>query len=546
MNNKTSNNVVNGGEVVIYPKDLRENLLFRANLMEKANGDDKLKDALKLKAKNDILFFFNVFLWTYDPRRDVKHRPFITYEFQDEYLTNISVYYGKQEDFLTEKSRDMGASWLAMGFILHKWLFEDGFSALLGSYKENKVDDGTLDSHFGRLEYLVEHLPKWMRPRGYIPTRHRSSMKLYNPENSNFLAGEAPTKKFSRQGRYSLIFADEFAFWEYARQAWLSMGDATKCRVVTSTPDGKGNKYGELATKSNIKKFTLHWKMHPLKDEKWYNDQKARRTEQEIAQELDINYNKSTTSQVYPEFHDFIFSEKQEYNPLQPLYVSWDFGLNDQTALIWLQLDLKTGMVRIIDAYQNSGKTVDFYVPFITGVAPSKKIYKYTKNDFRLIDKHKDWQEAVHYGDPTGENKHQTSNTSVIRQLRDHGIVINYNRKKFDIESRINATKLLMRRLKVDKDLVEFIDAIQNARYPTKSDLNQGTTGNEKPIHDWTSHFRTALEFYAVNENLRRGIAEKAVQSMRRVTNSVFDRAEEYLQNRKGSKKSSKPYKTCA
>ena len=42
-----------------------------------------------------------------------------------------------------------------------------------------------------------------------------------------------------------------------------------------------------------------------------------------------------------------------------------------------------------------------------------------------------------------------------------------------------------------------------NARYPERSETSQATSVQNKPIHDWTSHARTALEylFQYVKEN---------------------------------------------
>ena len=35
-----------------------------------------------------------------------------------------------------------------------------------------------------------------------------------------------------------------------------------------------------------------------------------------------------------------------------------------------------------------------------------------------------------------------------------------------------------------------------NARYPERKDTSQSTQAIVLPIHDWTSHFRTALEYF--------------------------------------------------
>ena len=52
-----------------------------------------------------------------------------------------------------------------------------------------------------------------------------------------------------------------------------------------------------------------------------------------------------------------------------------------------------------------------------------------------------------------------------------------------------------MHRLKVDDKCVDFKDAISNARYPEVAENSNRVTPNTKPVHDHTSHYRTALEY---------------------------------------------------
>lgn len=484
----------------MYPTDPRKNLEYRFDIIKRCDKDKALQAYFTEMCRRDPLFYINTFIWTYDPRTENKNLPFVTYEFQNKALKELEAAYNKPEDILIEKSRDMGVSWLTLAWIHHKWRFQDGFNALVGSYIEDLIDSkDDLATHFGRLKSINDMMPKWLMPKGWNP-KCQSYMKMINPENNNAVTGQAPTERFSRQGRYSLIWVDEFAFWDRARSAWNSMGDATRCRVVSSTPFGELNKFAELANKSRIKKVTLHWKLHPHKDQTWYEAEKDRRTVEEIAQELDINYKTSLTNRVYPEFCDRNFLEHEPYKPEHPLYISWDFGLDDHTAILWLQRDPSDGTVRIIDSYQKSGFMIDYFVPFVTGEIKTGN-YIYSDDELALIAKHKRWQEATHYGDPTGNSKNQTSNNSVIGQLKAHGIYVNTNYQEFDLKTRIHKTKLLIRRLLVDKDQYEFIEAIQGSRYPQRSESSQATGPITKPVHDWTSHFRTALEYFAVNES---------------------------------------------
>ncbi len=49
--------------------------------------------------------------------------------------------------------------------------------------------------------------------------------------------------------------------------------------------------------------------------------------------------------------------------------------------------------------------------------------------------------------------------------------------------------------MQVNDQCSDFISAIQNSRYPERSEGSQSTSPIYKPIHDWTSHYRTALEY---------------------------------------------------
>jgi len=52
------------------------------------------------------------------------------------------------------------------------------------------------------------------------------------------------------------------------------------------------------------------------------------------------------------------------YDPLDPVYVALDIGVNDQTAMVFFQVT--HGEIRIIDYYSDMNKGVDFYVKFLT------------------------------------------------------------------------------------------------------------------------------------------------------------------------------------
>ncbi len=260
---------------------------------------------LREAARRDILFFFNQFLWTYDPRKEAAphHHPFFLYDFQEQFLLTLEEQYAASADLLLEKSRDMGASWLVLGWIVWHWCYDKSFNALVGSRKEDMVDNGEIDSLLGKCEYLIARLPPWMRPVKWRPERHRKTLLLKNPDNHNTIQGESANKDFARQGRFSAILLDEFAFWDWASSVWTATADSSPVRFVVSTPCGKQNKFAQLRFpepgQESIRVVSLHWSLHPKKDEAWYEAEKARRTPREIAQELDLDYEASGNERVF-------------------------------------------------------------------------------------------------------------------------------------------------------------------------------------------------------------------------------------------------------
>lgn len=446
------------------------------------------------------IFFIENFGWTFDPRPQANpnHLPFMLFDYQKEAIKWLIDAIDNGHDGLIEKSRDMGATELIFVWIpLWYWLFRDGINMLLGSYKEALVDNRTKDSLFGRIDYGVESLPKWILPRGFIPNKHRTQMRLTNPANGNLLSGDTMNPDFGRGSRKTAVLFDELGSWDYAKDAWESCGDVTACRIANSTPKGF-NYYAKLRN-SGIDVLTLHWRRHPLKDEPWYEFEKGRRTEEEVAQELDISYNKSQEGRVYHEWGEpYVEEGLFEYDEGLPLYVSWDFGQTDDTAIIWVQPS-REGL-RIVDTYRNSGKTVDFYIPFVTGFTPSDG-YQYTASDMRIIEEHRYWKKGTHFGDPAGRFTNNITNTSVVQVLRQSGIIVNFRDEWKEFQKRKTASKLLIRDgILINKnDRTDYFNmCMTQAAYPKVRSEGEQEVRSIKPKHDYTSHYRSSFEYLAL------------------------------------------------
>lgn len=278
-------------------RDLRKNLLWRRKILKQAEGSKDLQNDLRARCREDLLFYVNAFVFTYDPRHGVGNVPFITWDFQNEALLTLQSSIGNN-DVVVEKSRDMGASWLCLLAFEHRWRFFPAQSFLLGSRNESYVDDiSNPKSLFWKLDFIRLYQPDWL-----VPRVERKKLHLGNLDMSSVISGESTTGDFARGDRRTAVLLDEFAYVDTGDNVMSATADVTRSRIANSTPKGTSNAFYECVQNDHWKKVRLHWTSHPVKarglywdaDDKprspWYDAECARRTPSQIAQELDIDY----------------------------------------------------------------------------------------------------------------------------------------------------------------------------------------------------------------------------------------------------------------
>lgn len=488
-----------------HPPSLRE----RFAVWQLVERDEQYREAIRQRCADDAAFFINTFCFTFDPRptAEFSDMAFIMYPFQERTVRWLDERLADLEDGIIEKSRDMGVTWVFLSWLLHGWLFKPGFQALVGSRKEDLVDNGAMDSHFGKLEYLVDKLPGWLVPARFRMSEHRTKLKLRNPSNGNLIIGESANAQFSRQGRYTVIIFDEAAFVEELESGWRAAAQATTCRIAISTPNAM-NAFGRMrhATREDTapmyKVLTLHAREHPHKGDEWVERQRGRMSVEDFAQEIDISYSRSSRGAVYPEFRT-IPSGYYPYKQGWPLWVSWDFGVRDDTALIWWTRNPDTGKFRMVDSYANRDKAIDFYLPLVKPELLGRlgRIHDYDDADLQRIGRHGLWPAPIHFGDPAGNQRAATTGTSVIDELRKEHIYVFTNDRARDFRTRKGATELGLREIEGinDPDCASVREALLNAKFPERNLDSKSTAESVLPIHDWTEAYRTAVEYFFVN-----------------------------------------------
>lgn len=490
--------------------EIDKNLKERLKLWEMGDRNVGDREMIMKLCKEDIGYWVNNFIWTYDPRLEEGVIPFILYPRQEKLIMELErslnlTRGGSKVNMLLDKPRGVGATWAIMVWILHHWLFDD-FSVRVGSRKEDYVDKrGEPDTLFSKFDFVLDRLPRWMLPIGFDMGRHRSSMLLVNPKNGNSISGESANINFGRGGRKSVIVFDELAFWEWAKSSWESAGEATNFRLAMSTPpeNGRDSHWYKLlkGVRGEVKVFEFDWRDVPTRDEKWLREQRLSKSEEEFAREVLKSFEGTTEGKVYAK--DLILADigEYKYNPKLPLFVSWDYGL-DGVGLIWYQKNFELDKVYIIDSYYNFDKVIDFYFPFITGVVVSG-LFEYTEEELKKIKEHKEWRrDIIHYGDPDVKKRDLKSGERLVDYLYNRGIYIQHEewngRTWLDLREK---TKLLFQRLCIDENKNEtLLSALRNAKYPKRRENSQAIGAPKKPIHDWSSHLRSSLEYFADNE----------------------------------------------
>jgi hypothetical protein len=286
-----------------YPKELRANAKYRKCVLAAAKRDKLLREGLRRRCQKDILFWVNVFCWTFDPRKtdagDSPHIPFITWPFQDKVLLRLAAHIGK-DDVGIEKSRDMGASWLCLLAFLHQWQFLPGRAFMVVSRNERLVDaPSDPDCLFWKLDYLLKEQPSFL-----VPRFRRTALHLENLDNGSYIDGASTTADVGRGGRRTAFLVDEYGAFEPADSHAVNAAtaDNTRSRIFNSTYKGTVGAFYEQMQRPEIVRLSLHWSLHPekakgaYKDDagKWRSEWYAKQckrivTPALIAQELDMD-----------------------------------------------------------------------------------------------------------------------------------------------------------------------------------------------------------------------------------------------------------------
>ena len=276
---------------------MRESIRTRLERKRRCEDDPFYQEVTLRHCAANVVDWVNDWIWTYDPRQigpdETPFMPMVLWPRQTELLYWLDEQFQARSEFVVEKSRDVGLTFLCGAFALHKWLFIQGCKTSFGSRKESNVDAlDNPDSIFEKMRFMLGYLPDWMLPDGFSLTKHCSHMKILNPRNRNVIIGEGGDN-IGRGGRSTLYFVDEAAFVERAERAEAALLASADCKGWISSVNGPNNLFARKRHGGVAPVFTFHWRDDPRKSEAWARQKRATTEAHIWASEYELDYNAS-------------------------------------------------------------------------------------------------------------------------------------------------------------------------------------------------------------------------------------------------------------
>jgi len=234
------------------------------------------------------VFFFSEFINVIHPIRGKV--PFNLYPYQKTVLW----YFLTKRFNIVLKFRQAGLTELISLYCLWLAMFHPNKNIVIISIK-----DRVAKKVLRKIKYMYKNLPKFMQVQivnGRTGENGTSTEMEFS--NGSIITSIPTTEDAGRSEAVSLLVIDEAAVVRWANQIWaaafptLSTGGSA---IVNSTPYGVGNWYHKSWVDSMIDGSYFHpirlfWKMHPERDQAWYDEMRESLGERRTAQEIDGDF----------------------------------------------------------------------------------------------------------------------------------------------------------------------------------------------------------------------------------------------------------------
>lgn len=282
-----------------YPSVFRK----RARFLELIRAKPEKLEELKAYYTKHPCDFINDWGVTVDPRKlavgKPVNMPFILFPKQREFLEWLLERWKNGEPGIVVKSRDVGASWLAMALSCTLCLFHKNMMVGVGSAKQDKLDrTGDPDTIFFKARTFIKELPAEFRT-GWNEQRDSLFLRLLFPATDSSITGEAGDN-IGRGGRKAIYFLDESAHLERPQLVDASLASNTDCRIDISSVNGSANPFAQKARGGKIKRFDFLWTDDPRKDAAWFEKKQLELDPIVLNQEILCDFSASMEGIIIP------------------------------------------------------------------------------------------------------------------------------------------------------------------------------------------------------------------------------------------------------
>jgi len=212
---------------------------WRVYVRRRCIRDLKFRAAIWTMCRQDVAFFAVTFLFIFEPRPLPRRLPFHLWTDQVTLLAWDEEVFGRRSS-ITNKTRGIGESWRRSAFLFHKWCFVNECKIAVLTKDKDLLDGPDANSLLGKFQYFLDNMPEWAKytkSGGSILVRLAKTNSFVNVQTAAVIQGFVSTSAKLRQLRFTVIWPDEFAFYERTDQEeWLvSAGGCTNSIMITST-----------------------------------------------------------------------------------------------------------------------------------------------------------------------------------------------------------------------------------------------------------------------------------------------------------------------
>lgn len=505
--------------------------------------------------RDDPAYWLAMWAWIEEPRGEADDdpdastiRPFIPMAFQVDLLqTFVRVCALKtQHDLFITKARGLGASWILCAGALWAWLFRPWRGAMI-SAKESLVDrPHDVDSLFGKIDFMLHWLPKWMWPKGlrleHRNGGHRMSLMLKHPHPANpaQIRGDTTTGDSLRSTRATYAIYDECAAMDNFA-AVLNTGAGTtrhQFGVSTESFDHGRDWYDTWQNALRAQQdapgpepnvIELDWQHNPLYTPAYIEEERQRAIKKGNLAGFEREFLRDAwagnSNVIYPEAAR-IPTVYKPYTGSEQIIVGIDPGHLDDTAIVW---GIPTGTreergVHWLGIYERNLMPVEFWAHLLTGIDPipgdvcfaddGPDYFRDREREIMRFFRDLPWQgtRVRFVMDPAGKQQHSGvsfydllfKHTLALRkrvatdEQRPVGIAPLCDFLKGELryhDYRRNATRPMIGRMTVAPEAERIRDCLMNME---KAPLGKHATSESRLVHNVYTHGGTAVEYACV------------------------------------------------